>query len=63
MDEKQLKQELKKRDDEIATLKKAICMLEQHIKKLTVGYNRNTENIRMVKGEVAKITEVVRRIK
>ena len=61
MDDK-LEKRLKKQEKDIDTLKKMVTVLKQQNNKLTAGYKRNADKIRLLQGQVSGLNSKLRRI-
>jgi len=60
--DKEIEKRLKKQEKEITDLKKMILLLGRQNNKLTAGYNRNADKIRMLQGDINSLNSKLRRL-
>jgi len=58
---KQLKDKIKKQDNELVQLKRAVNVLQRQIQQLQVGYSRVNDKVRVTNIDVQKILDTIRR--
>ena len=60
--DKELEKRLKSQEKDITDLKKMVRLLQQQNNKMTAGYNRNADKIRMLQGDIASLKSTIRRM-
>jgi len=60
--DKEIEKRLKKQEKEITDLKKMLVLIQRQNTKLSAGYNRNADKIRMLQGLVNGLTSKLGRM-
>ena len=58
---KQLKDTIKKQDNEIVQLKRAVNVLQKQIKQLQINYTRVNDKVRVTNLDLHKVLDTIRR--
>ena len=58
---KDIEKTLKQQENDIKDLKKIVMLLKQQNNKLTAGYKRNSDKLRMIQADIAKLDSLLRR--